>query len=130
MRSTVDLTPSTSICSDSFRFSSGSPFGCTGQPRWTQRFETIVKLGSPFSSAFRRMYAVRRDTSPCSGSARKVVITNLPSGNFSIAPTSTSTSGWSMKAGTTAKPSTGTVTTAPIAAPMPIVPAVSRPPRV
>jgi hypothetical protein len=43
------------------------PFGCTGQPRCAQRFEMIVKLGSPFNAPLLRMYAVRRETLPPSG---------------------------------------------------------------
>ena len=45
----------------------GSPFTCTGQPRWTQRFERSVKLGPSSSRPLFRMYAVRRETSPSLG---------------------------------------------------------------
>ena len=43
IRRTMPVSVSTS-CSAS---SSSRPFGCTGQPRWTQRFERTVKLGTP-----------------------------------------------------------------------------------
>ena len=100
---------------------SGRPFTWTGQPRWTQRLETIVKLGLSPRKPLLRMYAVRRETSPSAGLSMYVAITNLFSGKSSIAPTSIF--GWPclMKGGRTVKPSTGAVTTTPIRAPRPSV---------
>ena len=59
-----------------FRRSGRSP--ATGQPRWTQWFEMIVKLGTCFfvlgsaTVPLLRMKAVRRLTSPWAGSTTKV----------------------------------------------------------
>ena len=49
-----------------------------------------MKLGWPRSRPLLRMYAVRRETSPAAGSSTNVVITNLPEGNSSSGPRSTS----------------------------------------
>ena len=69
--------------------SSTGPFGCTGQPRCAQRFERIVKLGWPCRARpLLRMYAVRRETSPASGSSTKVVMMNWPSGKSESGPRS------------------------------------------
>ena len=62
------------------------------------------------------MYAVRLETSPCSLLPMNVVITNVPSGKFEIGPRSTSfvSTPSPMNEGSTAKPSDGSVTAAPI----------------
>ena len=103
--------------------SSVSPCGCTGQPRWTQRFEISVKLGWPsFVSPLLRTNAVRRDTS--SGSSftdLNFVITHWSGGKLSSGPRSTGSYSWPVKDGSTMKPSAGSVTTTPIAAPIPSV---------
>ena len=65
------------------------PPGCTGQPRCAQRFEMQVKLGLPWRRPLLRMNAVRRETSPCDGSRRKVATTYWPSWKFEIGPRST-----------------------------------------
>ena len=57
----------------------GWPFGSTGQPRWAQWFEMIVKLGWLPRKPLLRMNAVRRDTSP-SGLEANVVTRYSPSG--------------------------------------------------
>src|SRR6185436_11344725 len=61
-------TSDTSRNREAFAGSSG-PFGCTGQPRWAQWFEMIVKLGWSFSWPLYRMNAVRLDTVPWDASA-------------------------------------------------------------
>ena len=58
---------------------------------------------------------------PRSGCARKVAMTYSPSGKFSSGPRSASFSSRFVNEGRTMKPRTGSVTTAPIAAPRPIV---------
>src|SRR5262245_1878600 len=101
--------------------SNTGPFGWTGQPRWAQRFEMIVKLGPLSVAPLFRMYALRRDTGPWLASRRKVAITNWFSGKFVIGPRSTFFGCWFTNAGATMKPSTGTVTMPPINAPSPRV---------
>ena len=100
------------------------PFACTGQPRWTQRLERIVKLGSPSSRPLKRTYAVRSATSPSSGFMLNCVISHSPSLKVSSGPRSTSMSmkpSPFLKGGRPAKTSGGIVTRAPIAAPRPNV---------
>ena len=82
----------------------------------------IVKLGTPFCWPLFRMKAARRPTS-CGSSFFELncAITYCCSGKLSSGPRSTSSSPWSTKAGAIMKPSAGTVTSAPIAAPMPSV---------
>ena len=117
-----------------FASSSNGPFGCTGQPRCTQRLNSAVKLGTGFfvsgSSAkpLFRTNAVRRVTSPTSGFSRKVAITNSPSGKFEIGPRSTSKFSTlsPVNAGRTANPSAGSVRAAPIVAPSPTVATVRK----
>ena len=106
--------------SSAFSSSTGPP-GCTGHPRWTQRFERIVKLGTPSLTPLFRTNAVRRETSPASGSVKNVAIMNWPSGKFSSGPRSAGSSSWPTNAGAIMKPSAGIVTIAPISAPIPSV---------
>ena len=82
-----------------------------------------MKDGTPSLIPLLRMYIVRRVTSPTSGSSRKVAITNSPSGKSSIGPSSTSTSlsDVFVNDGSTAKPSTGSVTRPPMRPPRPSV---------
>ena len=110
------------VASVSLDFFSGSPLTWTGQPRWTQRFERIVKLGAvaeeavvadvrgaPRDLALLRVEQVGRRSRTCSRGSRR------------SAPTSIS--GWPclMNGGRTVKPSTGAVTTTPISPPSPRV---------
>ena len=104
-----------------FCLSNTGPLGWTGQPRCAQRFEMIVKLGTPSETPLLRMYAVRRDTSPCFGSRRNVAITNFPSGKSSNGPRSTLLGLWFTNAGATMNPRAGTATRPPITAPRPSV---------
>ena len=92
----------------------------------------IVKLGSLFAlSPLLRMYAVRLETSPWSLLAMNVVITNVPSGKFETGPRSTSfvSTPSPMNEGSTAKPSDGSTTPAPMTPPRPIVASVRKPAR-
>ena len=63
-----------------------------------------MKLGWPLTTPLLRTYAVRRETSPCAGSRRNVVIMNSPSGKLSSGPTSTLFGYWLTNAGATMKP--------------------------
>src|SRR3954471_19355494 len=100
------------------------PFACTGQPRWTQWFEMIVKLGtcscglSGFGTLpLLRTKAVRRLTSPSAASTTNVAMYHWLSGNIEIGPRSTLCCSWPRKDGRSAKPATGSVIRPPIAAP-------------
>ena len=77
------------------------------------------------------MYAVRLETSPCRLLPMNVVITNVPSGKFVIGPRSTSfvSIPSPVNEGSTAKPSDGSMTPAPITPPRPIVASVRKPAR-
>ena len=68
-----------------------------------------------------RTKAVRRVTSPWAGSTTNVAMYHWLSGNFEIGPRSTLCCSWPRKDGRTAKPATGSVIRAPIAAPRPSV---------
>ena len=88
--------------------SSLGPFACTGQPRCAQRFEMIVKLGpaAVVSAPLLRMKAVRRETSPSSGSTMNVATYHLPSGKFGRSGRGRPrASCWPMNGGRSAKPS-------------------------
>src|SRR5690242_16679079 len=113
-------TSDTSRNREAFAGSSG-PFGCTGQPRWAQWFEMIVKLGWSFSWPLYRMNAVRLDTVPWDASAVYVVTMNFPSGYCEIGPRLWSFRPCLRNEGATAKPSTGAVIRPPMTAPTPIV---------
>ena len=92
----------------------------------------IVKLGSLLLlRPLLRMYAVRFDTSPWTLLPMKVVITNLPSGKFETGPRSTSGDATASPSneGSTAKPSEGSTTPAPMTPPRPIVASVRKPAR-
>ncbi len=92
----------------------------------------IVKLGSfVLLSPLFRMYAVRFETSPWSLLPMNVVITNVPSGKFLTGPRSTSfvSTPSPVNDGSTAKPSDGRTTPAPITPPRPIVARVRKPAR-
>ena len=92
----------------------------------------IVKLGSfVVLRPLLRMYAVRLETSPWRLLPVNVVITNVPSGKFVIGPRSTSvvSTPSPVNDGSTAKPSDGRMTAAPMTPPRPIVASVRKPAR-
>src|SRR4051794_34481024 len=76
------------------RISPEGPFACTGHPRCAHRLEMMVKLGTclplEVTVPLFRTNAVRRETSPCSGSTVKVAMYHCPSFSLSIGPRSTS----------------------------------------
>jgi hypothetical protein len=97
------------------------PFGWVGQPTCVQRLDIAVKLGTPPTSPLLRMYAARRDTSPASGSERKLAMTNRPSGKASTGPRSTGRLRWPSNDGSAANPATGMAMPAATRPPIPIV---------
>ena len=93
--------------------SSSGPAGWTGQPRWAQRFEMIVKLGRPLRVPLERRNVVRLETSPSAGSSKNVTTYHWPSPKASSGPMSMSFCACPTKGGMMAKPATGTVIEAP-----------------
>src|SRR5690349_5281568 len=105
------------------------PLAWTGQPRWAQWFEMIVKLGCccvPFfvltaTLPLLRMKAVRLLTSPSAGSTMNVATNQSPTPKDESGPRSTLCCFWLRNDGRSAKPATGTVMIPPITPPSPRV---------